>query len=144
MHVDSTREKPRPGSFRFARQIIGAAAFLALGGFGVGGCNEIVEEIRSNLPPPAQLGPFDSCTLDTDCSFGEIGGEIDELEDCPCLYGCPYLPLDKATIERRQSQYEAVCDPGQNGNGDDCGVDDCAPAPRPACIAGKCTAATSD
>jgi hypothetical protein len=81
--------------------------------------------------------------VDADCGYGEIATEIADSSDCPCLYGCPYQPLNRSTIERRQSQYEASCGPDEDGKGQVCGVDDCAPAPTPACVAGQCTAAPS-
>lgn len=82
----------------------------------------------------------ESCSVDADCGFGEIDHEILRRADCPCTYGCPYLPLNRDAIERRQSQYDALCDPRFNGNGEGCGVDDCAAPPAPACVAGRCTA----
>lgn len=140
------------GPFRRARQLIGAAALFALWGIGTAACKNEDAEVgvppASEKPevsvPPPSVGPYDACTVDADCGFGEISTEIDDGEDCPCLYGCPFLPLGKVTIERRQSQYEGLCDPHENGNGEACGVDDCAAPPSPACVAGKCTAAAGD
>jgi hypothetical protein len=141
MHQDIRREAAPSRLYRRARRFIGAAALLVLGGVGAGACKSS-DEPPVLLPPPVQAGPFDACTVDADCGFGEIQIEIGDDDDCPCLYGCPFLPLTKATIERRQSQYEAVCDPREDGNGETCGIDDCTPAPTPACVAGKCTAAS--
>jgi hypothetical protein len=142
MHDDVRGGAARSSPFRRARRLIAAASLLALWGVGAGACKSSTEP-EMHLPP-ASSGPYDTCTVDADCGFGEIGIEIAGDEDCPCVYGCPFLPLAKATIERRQSQYEAVCDPRENGNGETCGIDDCAPAPTPACVAGKCTAAAGD
>ncbi|HTV17158.1 MAG TPA: hypothetical protein VMG12_00765 [Polyangiaceae bacterium] len=86
----------------------------------------------------------DDCVVDADCGFGEIDHEIYRAADCPCVYGCPYVPLSTATIARRQSQYDSTCNPQRDGEGQLCGIDDCAAPPEPACIAGKCTAARDD
>jgi hypothetical protein len=97
-----------------------------------------VEVPDANVPVP------DSCEVDADCGFGEIDHEVYRRADCPCLYGCPYLPLSSATIARRQRQYDMICDPRTNGAGEGCGIDDCNAPPEPACIAGRCTAVPDD
>lgn len=112
---------------------------LAALGFAAHGCKSEAEPPPLTSPPVAP--PHDACSVDADCGFGEIDHEIAGSADCPCIYGCPYLPLSKATIERRQAQYDRACDPGEDGSGEPCGIDDCAAAPPPACVAGKCTAA---
>ena len=84
---------------------------------------------------------YDACTTDAECGWGEIDHEIASSSDCPCLLGCPYLPLSAATIARRQAAYQSLCTPGQDGNGDPCPIDDCAGPPTIACIAGHCAAA---
>jgi hypothetical protein len=155
MHDDVRHKAALSSPFRRARRLIGAATLLALWGIGAGACKSSdgpeevpevpgVPEVPAVPVPPPSAGPYDTCTVDADCGFGEIRSELVRAEDCPCTYGCPFLPLGKPTIERRQSQYEALCDPRQNGSGEDCGIDDCAPAPTPACVAGKCTAAADD
>jgi hypothetical protein len=86
--------------------------------------------------------PIDTtgCALATDCGFGEIDHEIQSASDCVCLFGCPYIPLNKTTIDRRNAQYKTHCTPGKDGNGQPCPVDDCASPPQPVCKAGKCAA----
>jgi len=58
-----------------------------------------------------------------------------------CLFGCPSIPMDKATLERRRQQYQAHCTPQQDGNGRQCPIDDCAAPPPIACVDGHCAAA---
>lgn len=79
------------------------------------------------------------CLIDSDCGFGEIAKEIRSKADCMCLFGCPSLPLSKETIARRQSQYDALCDPRTDGKGNPCPIDDCARPPDPVCVAGECS-----
>lgn len=86
----------------------------------------------------------DSCEVDSDCGWGEINREILTSDDCMCLYGCPYLPLPKATVQRRAEQHEKLCDPRVDGAGEPCGIDDCAAPPAIVCSAGKCMAAQAD
>jgi hypothetical protein len=86
-------------------------------------------------------GSFDTCSVDTDCAWGEIRNEILKAKECPCLYGCPHIALAKSTIQRRAAQYEALCDPMHAGDGDICGIDDCAIPPRIGCNNGVCGAA---
>src|SRR5262245_44200523 len=51
-------------------------------------------------------GPVDACMVADDCAWGEIDREILSPADCPCLFGCPYIPLSKTTVERRKAQYQ--------------------------------------
>lgn len=82
----------------------------------------------------------DTCTVDADCTWGEIPKELLNASDCPCLYGCGYLPQTTATQERRGAQYEKLCNPRKDGQGNECGIDDCAPPGNVRCIAGTCRA----
>ena len=86
-------------------------------------------------------GPYDTCTAASDCAWGEIDHEILSPSDCPCILGCPYLPLSKTTVERRNAQYMALCKPNVDGHGNPCPVDDCVTPPALACSGGKCVAA---
>jgi len=86
----------------------------------------------------------DTCTVDTDCIWGEIPKEILSATDCICLYGCVYLPQTKVTASRRGDQYKALCSPGMDGKGQSCGIDDCAGPGAIACIDGACKAAPKD
>ena len=105
-----------------------ALAFFACGG--------------SVTVPGVSPGPYDTCAAPTDCAWGEIDHEISSSSDCVCLFGCPHLPLSKATVDRRTAQYNAVCTPGTDGKGNPCPVDDCAAPPKLDCQAGKCAAAS--
>ncbi|MBN2192516.1 MAG: hypothetical protein JW751_06835 [Polyangiaceae bacterium] len=80
----------------------------------------------------------DYCTQPSDCGWGEIDHEILAPTDCICLLGCPHLPLSKQTITRRQHQYEALCDPMVDGNGEPCPIDECAMPPEPTCQDDTC------
>jgi hypothetical protein len=80
-----------------------------------------------------------SCTVADDCGWGEIRTEILGKTDCPCLYGCPFLEQNRTTIARRQAQYQALCDPHVNGQGQGCGIDDCVVPPQIDCISGMCS-----
>ena len=84
--------------------------------------------------------PYDACVTAADCAWGEIDHEILQASDCPCVYGCPHIPLSKETVDRRNMQYQALCTPGMDGNGNNCGVDDCAVPPPIQCTNGKCVA----
>lgn len=89
-----------------------------------------------------QVGPpYNSCAAETDCAWGEIDHEILTRKDCTCLYGCPYIPLSKETVARRKQQHAALCNPREDGNGDPCGIDDCATPGALVCNAGACEAA---
>jgi hypothetical protein len=80
-----------------------------------------------------------ACESEGDCGWGEIGREIRVPSDCMCLFGCPYLPLSHVTIARRQAQYQALCDPQTDGQGNPCPIDDCIPPPPAMCIEDRCT-----
>lgn len=80
----------------------------------------------------------DHCTQPSDCGWGEIDHEILAPADCICLFGCPYLPLSKETITRRQDQYEDLCDPMVDGSGNPCPIDECAMPPEPTCEGNVC------
>jgi len=82
----------------------------------------------------------DKCTVDSDCTYGEISMELVNAGDCPCLYGCGYVPQTKNTQARRQAQYDKLCNPQKDGKGNGCGIDDCAQPSGVVCIAGTCTA----
>lgn len=71
--------------------------------------------------------------------MGEIAAEINSPRDCICLYGCPYLPLNTATIQRRQQQHGTHCEPSEDGQGNPCGIDDCISPPTAMCVEGRCT-----
>ena len=86
-------------------------------------------------------GPYDECATAADCAWTEIDHEIGTPLDCPCLYGCPYIPLAKESVDRRAAQYQALCTPGQDGSGKMCGIDDCASPGMLACATGHCAAA---
>lgn len=80
----------------------------------------------------------DSCSMDSDCGFGEIDHEIRSKSDCPCLLGCPYIPQNKETLERRRAQYTALCEPRTDGQGMPCPIDDCVQMPDAVCVNGTC------
>jgi len=61
-----------------------------------------------------------------------------------CLFGCPYIPLSKTTVDRRAAQYKALCTPGKDGKGNPCPVDDCAPLKDITCTNNKCVAGSPD
>jgi hypothetical protein len=86
-------------------------------------------------------GSTASCNVPSDCAWGEISREILVSADCPCLYGCVYLPLNRTTVDRRQQQYAALCTPGYDGLGRSCGIDDCIMPPALLCIQGQCMGA---
>jgi hypothetical protein len=86
------------------------------------------------------VGSATSCTIASDCIWGEIDHEILAATDCVCLYGCPYLPMNQTTAQRRRTQYDALCNPRTNGNGQPCGIDDCAMPPTIQCAGGVCRA----
>lgn len=117
------------------------AVVAACGGTTESGTGQNQKQIDGSIDDTG-TGPLASptaCSSDSDCALGEINHEIRSKADCVCLYGCPYLALSKDTIARRQSQYNALCDPNIDGNGNPCGVDDCAVPPNPLCVAGECT-----
>ena len=83
-----------------------------------------------------------SCTVDSDCTWGEISHDIAQSADCMCLYGCPSIAMNVATSARRSAQYAALCEPEHDGAGRLCGIDDCAAPPPIACIAHECRTAS--
>lgn len=90
-------------------------------------------------------GPSASiCMVNDECSWGEIPIEILKPSDCMCLYGCPYIPQNKATLMRRNQQYRMFCNPRIDGNGHLCGIDDCIALPQAACVDGMCARAPTD
>jgi len=80
----------------------------------------------------------DTCNTDADCTWGEIPKELVKASDCPCLYGCGYLPQTTATRERRAAQYAKLCTPQKDGQGNACGIDDCAQPSGLMCLNGTC------
>jgi hypothetical protein len=84
-------------------------------------------------------GSEKSCTQEADCIWTEMGVEILEPADCMCLYGCPYILVNRATADRRAQQYAANCNSTHNGKGEMCGIDDCAMPPGVLCLDGTCT-----
>jgi hypothetical protein len=74
----------------------------------------------------------------SDCGYGEFAHDILSPSDCPCSFGCPFLPLLETTIQRRQAQYDALCNPRHDGQGNPCGVDDCVVPPPVTCRDGAC------
>jgi hypothetical protein len=96
------------------------------------------------LGPPPSAGPYDTCSAPSDCAWGEIPHEIASPADCMCLFGCTHLPQSQATSARRAAQYKAYCDPGKDGAGRPCAVDDCVGPPPITCLAGRCSAAPAD
>lgn len=85
----------------------------------------------------------DACETASDCGYGEIRNEILTKTDCVCLFGCPFLALNKATVTRRQAQYQHLCDPRVDGKGQSCPIDDCVTLPDPSCVDHKCVATKS-
>ena len=83
-------------------------------------------------------GSDNACENASDCAWGEINHEILTKADCVCLFGCPYLPQSRTTVERRRAQYTALCTPGQNGQGMPCPIDDCIEMPSLSCVNGAC------
>jgi len=67
-----------------------------------------------------------ACTAATDCTRSEIDHEILSAADCICLLGCPFHIMNKTTANRRMAQYQALCTPGRNAQGQPCPIDDCA------------------
>ena len=75
-----------------------------------------------------------------------------KVEDCHAPEDLPpfnaiilgTLPQTKVTASRRGDQYKALCNPGKDGKGQPCGIDDCAGPGAIACIDGACKAAPKD
>ena len=88
-------------------------------------------------------GGADATRCDTadDCGYGEIDHEIAKKSDCICRFGCPYIPLNKTTIERRNASYTKLCDPSKDGQGQPCPIDDCVPLITAVCDDHVCRAA---
>jgi hypothetical protein len=102
-------------------------------------------EDNSGADAGPQVGaPYSTCAVDSDCAWGEIDHEVAGPKDCVCLYGCPYIPLSKQTVERRAAQHAQRCNPQKDGSGQPCGIDDCALPPALSCQAGVCRAASSE
>lgn len=78
------------------------------------------------------------CEDASDCSWGEIDHEILEQSDCLCLFGCAFLPLNQQTVMRRNQQYQSLCDPSVDGEGNPCPIDDCIAPPEPTCVDNTC------
>ena len=110
------------------------------------GCGATTEAGGSDASPGAgeasllDVGSTTSCTQASDCAWGEIGHEILAAADCICLYGCPYLAMNQTTAQRRRAEYDALCNPRISGNGQPCGIDDCAMPPAIECVDGVCKA----
>jgi hypothetical protein len=81
------------------------------------------------------------CDTAADCGYGEIDHEIEEKSDCICRFGCPYIPLNKATIARRDASYAKLCDPTKDSQGKPCPIDDCVPLQAIMCDDHACRAA---
>lgn len=113
------------------------------GGSGGGGGGGSTTDASAPLPPPP-AEPYDACDAPTDCAWGEIPHEILSSSDCVCLFGCPYIPLSKATVDRRSAQYKALCKPNVDGQGHPCGIDDCASPPSITCVNHTCVAGSPD
>jgi hypothetical protein len=83
-----------------------------------------------------------ACSVASDCTRTEIDHEIHSSADCICLYGCPWTIVNVATANRRMAEYQALCTPGRNAQGQPCGIDDCALPPPLACVSESCVPAT--
>lgn len=79
-----------------------------------------------------------ACSAATDCTRSEIDHEIHSAADCVCLLGCPFTIMNVETANRRVAQYQALCTPGKNAQGQPCPVDDCVQPASLACIGGRC------
>jgi len=87
---------------------------------------------------PRDAGPDNACVVPADCAWGEIDHEILARTDCICIFGCPSLPQSRATVERRQRQHLALCDPTRDGMGNPCPIDDCIGPPPLDCVGNVC------
>ncbi len=101
----------------------------------------VVTACGKTTSTPSASGPYDTCKAASDCAWGEIDKEILSSSDCMCLLGCPHYALSVETVNRRNAQHTKLCSPHKDGNGRSCPVDDCAPPPKLACVAGRCVAA---
>ncbi|HWA72594.1 MAG TPA: hypothetical protein VG937_09675 [Polyangiaceae bacterium] len=116
-----------------------AAGGKATGGAGTGGKATGGDAAGGKATGGAATGGSDNaCENASDCAWGEINHEILTKADCVCLFGCPYLPQSRTTVERRRAQYTALCTPGQNGQGMPCPIDDCIEMPSLSCVNGAC------
>ena len=96
----------------------------------------------SGTPADAQVtAQVNACIDVADCAWGEIDHEILTRAGCNCLYGCPYVALSKTTVARRAAAHTRLCDPEKNGNGESCGIDDCALPGMLSCEAMTCKGA---
>ncbi len=107
-------------------------------GGGGGGAAGLAEGGSAGATPST-----DTCSVDDDCTFGEIDHEITKPSECVCLYGCVYLPETKMTAARRLAQHDRLCKPDSDGDGNSCGIDDCAVPGAVACVAGTCKASNT-
>jgi hypothetical protein len=103
-----------------------------------GGCGGDTGRLKNGTAADAGAVDATSCTVATDCGWGEIDHEILSRSDCICLLGCPSLPLNKKTVERRLTQYQKLCDPEHDAEGNPCGIDDCVAPPEPTCVDSTC------
>jgi hypothetical protein len=87
---------------------------------------------------PVDAGDPSACSVQSDCAWGDIDREILSATDCPCRYGCPFVPLSRSTLDRRNAQYSALCSPMYDGQGHPCGIDDCISPPVLLCVQGEC------
>lgn len=87
-----------------------------------------------------ELDPTVGCLTDRDCAWGEIGIEISSSDQCMCLFGCPYIPMNVPTAKRRTAQYAQYCRPGFGAGGRPCPIDDCAMPPQMVCRDSSCQA----
>jgi hypothetical protein len=134
----STTRFPRRGAIAIA-----AVVYIACGGNVVVDGNKTGSGTSTGTGTggqPGVPGPYDTCTVSTDCAWGEIDHEILTHSDCVCLFGCPYIPLSQTTVSRRNAQYAQLCTPDKDGQGNPCPIDDCAGPGPIACKAGHCVA----
>ncbi len=103
-----------------------------------GGSRAIGGSDEAGAPATGGAESATECVEATDCGWGEIDHEILSAKDCPCLLGCPGHSLNRETIERRQEQYDALCDWQYDGNGERCPIDDCITPPTPTCVNQTC------
>jgi hypothetical protein len=115
----------------------GTGGTTSAGGTAGSGGVTIVKKKDAGAPPVDAGNPV-ACVVANDCAWGEIDHEILAATDCMCLFGCPYIPMNQTTATRRRAQYTALCNPRYDGAGKPCPIDDCAPPPPIACVAGTC------
>ena len=100
--------------------------------------SSLLRSLPHTLTGAAGAASYLTCETPSDCAWGEIDHEILVFEDCICLFGCPYLALNRQTVERRLAQYTAICDPYTDGQGNPCPIDDCMPPPELECVDNEC------